>query len=277
MPRLDIFRLTGRILARRDTFCRLNDRAPLCQIFAFVFDSGVCRIIVMLTILSFRMWMIGGWTTRRTARAEALGAASVACTKARMFFKAGLDVSACTKARWVFKAGLDVSAIHLAVAVEIKQPDFQLLGERHGAEQRDDGARREQQLERVHVRLASAGDDRGIVVWAQAVEDDTDEVERLRAGLGCVRPCAVRVVAVEEPGHCDLSSGATYCTGVPRAPLQSHHLVLNVRVTIFEYICLLKSGDFGNFRKLENFEWEEIKIFILEVTNYNSRYLYVHM
>jgi hypothetical protein len=107
-----------------------------------------------------------------------------------------------------FKAGLDVSAIHLAVAVEIKQPDFQLLGERHGAEQRDDGARREQQLERIHVRLASAGDDRGIVVWAQAVEDDTDEVERLRAGLGCVRPCAVRVVAVEEPGHRDLSSGA---------------------------------------------------------------------
>ena len=64
-------------------------------------------------------------------------------------------------------------------------------------------------------------------------------------------------------------------TGVPRAPLQSHHLVLNVRVAIFEYICLLKSGDFGNFRKLENFEWEEIKIFILEVTNYNSRYFIV--
>jgi hypothetical protein len=50
-------------------------------------------------------------------------------------------------------------------------------------------------------------------------------------------------------------------TKVPRAPLQSHDLVLNVRVAIFEYICLLKSGDFGNFRKLDNFEWEEIKIF----------------
>ena len=50
-------------------------------------------------------------------------------------------------------------------------------------------------------------------------------------------------------------------TGVTRAPLQSHDLVLNVRVAIFEYICLLKSGDFGNFRKLDNFEWEEIKIF----------------
>ena len=50
-------------------------------------------------------------------------------------------------------------------------------------------------------------------------------------------------------------------TTVTRAPLQSHDLVLNVRISIFEYICLLKSGDFGNFRKLENFEWEEIKIF----------------
>ena len=56
-------------------------------------------------------------------------------------------------------------------------------------------------------------------------------------------------------------------TTVPRAPLQSHDLILNVRIAIFEYICLLKSGDFGNFRTLENFEWEEIKIFILEVTN----------
>ena len=50
-------------------------------------------------------------------------------------------------------------------------------------------------------------------------------------------------------------------TGVTRAPLQSHDLVLNVRIAIFEYICLLKSGDFGIFRKLENFEWEEIKNF----------------
>ena len=50
-------------------------------------------------------------------------------------------------------------------------------------------------------------------------------------------------------------------TGVARAPLQSHDLVLNVRIAIFEYICLLKSGDFGIFRKLENFEWEEIKNF----------------
>ena len=38
-------------------------------------------------------------------------------------------------------------------------------------------------------------------------------------------------------------------------------LVLNVLHAYFEYICVLKSGDFGNFRKLENFEWEEIKIF----------------
>ncbi len=76
------------------------------------------------------------------------------------------------------------------------------------------------------------------------------------------------------PGTLRLRGGLT---GVPRAPLQSHDLVLNVRVVIFEYICLLKSGDFGNFRKLENFEWEEIKFFILEVTNYNSRYLIVHM
>ena len=66
-------------------------------------------------------------------------------------------------------------------------------------------------------------------------------------------------------------------TTVTRAPLQSHDLVLNVRIAIFEYICLLKSGDFGNFRKMENFEWEEIKIFILEVTNYNSVYLIVYM
>ena len=66
-------------------------------------------------------------------------------------------------------------------------------------------------------------------------------------------------------------------TKVTRAPIQRHDLVLNVRIAILEYICLLKSGDFGNFRKMENFEWEEIKIFILEVTNYNSVYLIVYM
>ena len=77
------------------------------------------------------------------------------------------------------------------------------------------------------------------------------------------------------PAYGTLSRLRGGLTGVTRAPLQSHDLVLNVRIAIFEYICLLKSGDFGNFRKLENFEWEEIKIFILEVTNYNSVYLIV--
>ena len=34
-----------------------------------------------------------------------------------------------------------------------------------------------------------------------------------------------------------------------------------------QYICLLKSGDFGIFRKIENFEWENSKVSSLKSLN----------
>ena len=62
--------------------------------------------------------------------------------------------------------------------------------------------------------------------------------------------------------------------GVPREASKDTFKYLMYYVYILN-IRLLKSGELGFFRKIENFEWEKIKIFIFEVTHYNNGYLIV--